>query len=115
MRFSRARRLSGLFLTGVGCLCALACVPADDRRPEKLIIYVNDDSAAARRLMERLDGALQKQLSSQYRVRLRHVVVNLWDSAHIRDAMLASTRMRPAAIVATNSEIAAIAKSVTSD
>jgi putative ABC transport system substrate-binding protein len=114
MRCPRTRSFSGPSLVVVACLCAPACTPADDR-PEKIVVYINDDSPPGRLLMEKLDAALQQDLSSRYRVRLRHVVVNLWDPAQIRAAMLASVQTRPAVIVTTNSETAAIAKSVTRD
>jgi putative tryptophan/tyrosine transport system substrate-binding protein len=114
MRCPRTRPLSGLSFVVVAFLCASACAPGDDR-PEKVIAYINDDNPAGRRLKEKLDAALQRELSSRYRVRMRHVVANMSDPADMRVATLASVQMRPAAIVATNSETAAIAKSMTRD
>src|SRR5437773_1975304 len=113
MRLERTRLFAGL-LVGAVCVCAPACAPSDDR-PERIIAYINDDNAAGRGLREKLDSALERQLSNRYRVRLRHVVVTSWDSEHVRDAMVAALRMHPAVIIATNSEMATIAKSVARD
>jgi putative ABC transport system substrate-binding protein len=100
----------------VTCLAAATLLPACNAcaGEERLVIYVNADNERIRRAVTKLDAALQETGAAQrYRIRLRHVVANLWDAADIEAKMRAAIAMRPAAIMAGNGESAAIAKSLT--
>jgi len=96
------------------CLWTATCGQTDGR-PENTVIYINDDSDSGRRLMAALDAALDRELSGRYRVRLRYLVVDLRDPERMQASILEAVQTQPAAIVATNSETAAIAKSLTRD
>src|ERR1700730_6636225 len=100
----------------VACLAAATLLRACDARAgeERLVIYVNADNERIRRVVMKLDAALQETSAAQrYRIRLHHIVANLWDAADIETKMRAAIAMRPAAIMAGNGESAAIAKSLT--
>jgi putative ABC transport system substrate-binding protein len=53
-------------------------------------------------------------VATRHNIRLVPVVVDVWQATEIRAKLQAALRLRPAAIIATNSDIAAIAKSLTS-
>ena len=98
------------------CLAAASLLPARDAcaGEERLVIYVNADNERIRRAVMKLDAALQETGAAQrYRIRLQHVVADLWDAADIEAKMRAAIAMRPAAIMAGNGESAAIAKALT--
>ena len=111
------RSLASSFFA-VACLAAATLHPARgacaDARTERLVVYVNADNERVQRAIAKLDAALQETGAAlRYRIRLRHVVVDLWNPADIEAKMRQAVAMRPAAIMAGNGESAAIAKSLT--
>lgn len=103
----------------VAACLALACLAAGcsriDARPEHTIAYINDEGDASRRLLATLASGLERDLSARYRIRVRHVVVDWHDAEQMRRAITEAVRLRPAVIVATNSDSATMAKALTSD
>lgn len=103
-------------LVAAALLAALCPVPARalDEAPVRLVLYVNENSVRVNHAIEQLESALRRTgVTSRHRVKFHHVVVDLWQPASIRTKLLQALELRPAAIIATNSDVAAIAKSLT--
>jgi putative ABC transport system substrate-binding protein len=91
-------------------------VMSADVKPERLILYVNEDGVRVHDAIGQLEAALRRSgVTSRHRFQLHHVVVDLWQPANIRAKLLLGLQLHPAAIIATNSDIAAIAKSLTTE
>ena len=87
-----------------------------DSRPERLIVYFNEDSARVRRAIEMIMSELDKTgVASRHRIRFEHVVIDVMDEAGTVVKMKQALKHHPAALIATNGESARIVKIVTRD
>jgi putative ABC transport system substrate-binding protein len=107
----RRLAISAVF-TAISTFPALAA--SSDTLPERLILYVNEDGVRVQQALGQLEAALRRAgVASRHRVRLHHVVVDLWKPSSIKEKLNEGLQLHPAVIIATNSDIAAIAKSLT--
>ena len=107
-------RAAKAFCVAAACLAMAACARVD-ARPERVVVYINDNSDAAKRLLTALSWNLERELSTRYRLVVRHLIVDMRDANGMRAPIAAAIASRPSAIIATNSETAAIAKAMTQD
>jgi putative ABC transport system substrate-binding protein len=101
-------------------LFAACAAPPDraqaDARPERLVIYVNADNPRVRQAIEILQVAFAKTgVAARHRIKLVHVAVDVSNPVEIETALRQALKTQPAVIIATNSNAAAIAKSLTRD
>ena len=88
-----------------------AALAAPDERPQRVIAFIDADNPRVRDLIRNLQGALARSgASARHRVVIRHVVVDLWNSADIEAKTAQALAGHPAAIVASNNQNAMIAK-----
>lgn len=91
-----------------------AALPEADTRPERLILYINEDNERVRQAIGKLQAFFGEMgISARHRVRLQHVVVNISnltnaDAAKVRESLAT----HPAAIIAPNGECAQLAKAL---
>jgi putative ABC transport system substrate-binding protein len=97
--------------------CAATAVRANaDSRPERVIAYVDADIPRVALAIGKLETALARTgAAARHRIVVRHVTVDLWKPDAVKAALVEVARLRPAVIIATNSQNAAIARSVTRD
>src|ERR1700682_5133282 len=106
-----SRALLAAFLLPV----ATVALSEADSRPERLILYINEDNERVRQAISKLQGYFRELgIAARHRIRLQHVVVNVSgltnaDTAKIRESLSAN----PAVIIAPNGESAERAKAVT--
>lgn len=104
------RLLLAIFLAALAPATTCAAVV----RPQRTVIYVNDTDPRVANALAVLRAALEKSgVASRYDIRIEHLVVDMWQPAAIEARLKVALQANPAAIIAPNSEIAMIAKSLT--
>jgi putative tryptophan/tyrosine transport system substrate-binding protein len=101
-------------------LCLLWCAVAGnlpafaENRPERLVVYFNEDNERVRRAIEMIVSELDKTgVTTRHRVRFEHVVIDVDDEAGTIAKMKQALERDPAALIATNAVTARFAKNVT--
>ncbi len=95
--------------------------PAQDsphQRPgsDRLILYLDAESPAVRVSIAKFEAALARRgITARHRVTVRHLPVNVFDRKDALARIVVALRARPAAIIATSSESAGIARDATSE
>jgi putative tryptophan/tyrosine transport system substrate-binding protein len=102
-------------LLAASLLPAAAALPEADNRPERLILYINEDNERVRQAIGKLQAYFREMgIAARHRIRLQHIVVNVSsltsaDTVKIRESLAA----HPAVIIAPNGESAERAKAAT--
>jgi len=105
------------FLLALFLASPLAALPEPSQRAagsQRVILYVDADTAAVKAAVAKFAAALQRRgITARHRVSVRHVEVDVFkrDEAAAR-LLSAVSRERPALVIATSSESAAIAREV---
>jgi putative ABC transport system substrate-binding protein len=112
-------RILALCLT---CLAVLtgAPLPPGPGMPSaparRLILYLDADSAAVRASIAKFEQALERRgVMSRHPVSVKHVAIDVFDRDEAIARVSRAMRERPAAVIATSSESASIAREVTAD
>lgn len=82
----------------------------------RTILFVDADSEAVKAGIAKFEAALVRRgITARHRLSVQHVPVDVLDRAQATQRIAAALRDRPAMLIATSSESAAIAQSLTSD
>ena len=85
-----------------------------DNRPERLVVYLNDDNPRIRQALANLEAALRDTGAAvRHRIRLQHVVVDISNASEIAAAVRKALSGQPAAVIAPNLLSASIVKAAT--
>jgi putative ABC transport system substrate-binding protein len=96
-------------------LGALGPSAGSEAKPQRVVVYVNEDSPRIRDALRQIEAELRRSGAyDRHRIRLRHVVVDFSRLQETRGRILQALLDRPAAIIAPNPESVTIAKSLTS-
>jgi len=87
-----------------------------ERGSQRTILYVDADSEAVKASIAKFEAALERRgITARHGVSVRHVAVDVFKREEAVQRISAALRDRPALMIATSSESAAIARDVTSD
>src|SRR5258706_6526037 len=102
------------------CLRAIPfvlCIAFGAFASEREVVYVDNDSPGVRRVVGKIEGELERMgVTSRHQVRvILAPVADLGDAASLANALRPVIDRHPAAIVASNGNIASVAQSLTSE
>ena len=106
-----------IFLLATSAAVASGAEPSRGiAQPERLILYVDADSPLVKESIARFEAALERRgIGQRYRIKVRHVGVDVFDRKEAARRIGSALRDRPAVIIATSSESAGIAREVAGD
>jgi putative tryptophan/tyrosine transport system substrate-binding protein len=112
---SRSRALHLAWLLA----CASAPLPAQagpSPETERVIAYVDADTPRVKASIVKFDAALQRRgIKARHNISIRHVPVDVFKRDEAAANVGAALRDRPALVIATSSESAAVARELTSE
>jgi putative ABC transport system substrate-binding protein len=83
---------------------------------QRIILYLDADSAAVKSSIAKFAAALERRgITARHAVSIRHVAVDVFKRDEAARIISAALRDRPALVIATSSESAAIAREATAD
>ncbi|MBC8022664.1 MAG: ABC transporter substrate-binding protein [Burkholderiales bacterium] len=91
------------------------CADTPRLRPEALVIYVDDESPGSHQVLEKLRAALASSRTATRPSRLELAAADVSDKQALEAVLRRVLDRRPALIIASNSNVAAVAKSLTRD
>jgi putative ABC transport system substrate-binding protein len=95
---------------------ALPLAAADRIEPERVIVYLDAENPRVTAAIAKFEEALKRRgITTHHRVLVRHVAVDVFNRAQSIERISAALRKRPALVIATSSETAAITQSLTSE
>lgn len=95
-------------------MCGLAAAAAGQGLPQRLVIYVDEDSPDVRVFLDKVRRAyLRTPAAARHALQLELESVDVASKHDLRAALGAVLERRPAAIIASNSNVAMVAKSLT--
>ena len=99
------------------CFCWLDLRAADSPSPEeKVIVYIDEDSAGSHAFLAKVRSAfLRSRAGAQYRINLQLAATEVSDKAALEATLRRVLKEPPTLIIASNSNAAAVAKSLTHD